>query len=179
MDVCNDLKPHQLTAPHHHLKVYTCFKLSLHELPGLCPVKETSDYKKRKNMWSWAAPVNCPHLSGTEQAVQTSTATSVDREEPQRSAIYRKTPRSQETGDGRCEPGERGVTNMWLKQRKQRERERETNRYVLMYLSTHRWFVSQKHLQKRTHTLRHTHVCAAILVRMLTIHCGCPNLNYK
>lgn len=81
-------------------------------------------------MRSWAAPVNCPHFSGTEQAVQTSPATSPGREEPQRSAIYRKTPRPQETGDGRCEPGERVVTDMWLKQRKQREGEESTCSHV-------------------------------------------------
>lgn len=108
-------------------------------------------------MRSWAAPVNCPHFSGIKQAVQTSAATSPDREEPQRSAIYRKTPRSQETGDGRCKPGERRVTNMWLKQKAKRGR----NRYVLMYLSTHRWFVSQKHLQEE-HTHLDTHTCLSV-----------------
>ena len=49
------------------------------------------------------------------------------RAEPQRSAIYRRTSWSRETGDGRCVEGERGAADMWLKQRKEKERESENS----------------------------------------------------
>lgn len=150
MEVYNDLKPHHLTIIHHSAKVHRCIKLSLHEPAGLWPVKETNEHKKRKkNVRSWAARVNCPRFSGVKQAVQTSTATSPTMKSP-RGVPYIGRHQGPEK---QVMEGERRA-DVWLKQRNQRERERGIGMFSCTFPRTGGLFprnICNKPLQ-RTHT---------------------------